>query len=62
MRGAAVEMKQGHVVCDQPVEVMLPNGRLTANGMVIPESCMVIRFNPRVVLMRDAAEAVVAAK
>jgi hypothetical protein len=62
MREAAVDMKQGDVVSHQPVEVMLPNGLLAANGMGIPESGMIICLNRRVVVMRDPAETTVDAK
>ena len=62
LREAAVDMKQGSVVSDQPVEVMLPNGLLTANGMEIAESGAVIRFNRGVVLTLDPAKTSEAAK
>ncbi|MEN3376413.1 MAG: lipopolysaccharide export system protein LptC [Hyphomicrobiales bacterium] len=62
LREAAVDMKQGHVVSDQPVEVTLPNGLLTSNGMEIIESGAVIRFNRGVVLTLDPAKTSEAAK
>ena len=62
LREAAVDMKQGTVVSDQPVEVTLPNGLLTANGMEIVESGAVIRFNRGVVLTLDPAKTNEAAK
>jgi len=62
LREAAVDMKQGHVVSDQPVEVTLPNGLLTSNGMEIAESGAVIRFNRGVVLTLDPAKTNEAAK
>jgi len=62
MREATVDMKQGNVVFHQPVEVMPPNGLLTANGLGIPKSGMVICFNRGGVLMFDLAETAVAAK
>jgi lipopolysaccharide export system protein LptC len=62
LREAAVDMKQGNVVSDQPVEVTLPNGLLTSNGMEIAESGAVIRFNRGVVLTLDPAKTSEAAK
>ena len=62
LREAAVDMKQGTVVSDQPVEVTLPNGLLTSNGMEIAESGAVIRFNRGVVLTLDPAKTNEAAK
>ena len=56
LREAAVDMKQGNVLSDQPVEVVLPNGLLTSNGMEIGESGAVIRFNRGVVLTLDPAK------
>jgi|SRR5436305_7996599 len=56
LREAAVDMKGGNVVSDQPVEVTLPNGLLTSNGMEIAESGAVIRFNRGVVLTLDPAK------
>jgi lipopolysaccharide export system protein LptC len=62
LREAAVDMKAGNVVSDQPVEVTLPNGLLTSNGMEIVESGAVIRFNRGVVLTLDPAKNGEAAK
>jgi lipopolysaccharide export system protein LptC len=62
LREAAVDMKQGNVLSDQPVEVTLPNGLLTSNGMEIAESGAVIRFNRGVVLTLDPAKTSEAAK
>ncbi len=62
LREAAVDMKQGNVVSDQPVEVTLPNGLLLSNGMEIAESGAVIRFNRGVVLTLDPAKTSEAAK
>ena len=56
LREAAVDMKAGNVVSDQPVEVTLPNGLLLSNGMEIAESGAVIRFNRGVVLTLDPAK------
>ena len=54
LREAAVEMKKGNVVSEQPVEIMLPNGMLKANRMEIVDSGDVIRFGRGVVLDLDA--------
>jgi lipopolysaccharide export system protein LptC len=62
LREAAVDMKGGNVTSDQPVEVTLPNGLLTSNGMEIAESGAVIRFNRGVVLTLDPAKTNEAAK
>src|SRR3954470_3292996 len=62
LREAAVDMKQGNVMSDQPVEVTLPNGLLTSNGMEIAESGAVIRFNRGVVLTLDGAKTTEAAR
>jgi lipopolysaccharide export system protein LptC len=50
LREAAVEMKKGNVVSDQPVEITLPSGMLKANRLEILESGGVIRFERGVVL------------
>jgi lipopolysaccharide export system protein LptC len=62
LREAAVDMKGGNVTSEQPVEVTLPNGLLTSNGMEITESGAVIRFNRGVVLTLDPAKTSEAAK
>ena len=46
-------MKKGNVLSDQPVEIKLPNGTLTANGMEIVDSGDVVRFTRGVVLDLD---------
>ena len=38
LREAAVEMKKGNVVSEQPVEIILPNGTLKANRLEIVDS------------------------
>lgn len=50
MREAAVEMKKGNVVSEQPVEITLPNGLLKANRLEIVDSGDVMRFGNGVVL------------
>ncbi len=54
LREAAVQMKTGSVVSDQPVDITLPNGRLTANHLEVLESGETVRFGRGVVLMIDA--------
>ncbi|MEA2872439.1 MAG: lipopolysaccharide export system protein LptC [Hyphomicrobiales bacterium] len=53
LREAAVEMKKGNVVSEQPVDITLPNGTLKANRMEITDSGEVIRFERGVVLDLD---------
>jgi lipopolysaccharide export system protein LptC len=54
LREAAVGMKNGSVVSDQPVDITLPNGRLTANHLEVVDSGEVVRFGRGVVLTIDA--------
>ena len=56
LREAAVDMKKGDIVSEQPVEITLPNGRLTANGLEITGSGEVIRFSRGVVLTLDGTK------
>jgi lipopolysaccharide export system protein LptC len=53
LREAAVEMKKGNVVSEQPVEITLPNGMLKANRLEIFDSGDLIRFDRGVVLDLD---------
>jgi lipopolysaccharide export system protein LptC len=53
LREAAVEMKKGNVISEQPVEITLPNGMLRANRLEITDSGEVIRFERGVVLNLD---------
>jgi lipopolysaccharide export system protein LptC len=55
LREAAVDMKKGNVVSSQPVEIKLPNGNLTANGMEIVDSGDVVRFTNGIVLNFDGS-------
>jgi lipopolysaccharide export system protein LptC len=50
LREAVVDMKKGHVVSSQPVEIKMPAGLLTANGMEVTDSGEVVRFTGGVVL------------
>jgi lipopolysaccharide export system protein LptC len=50
LREAVVDMKKGHVVSNQPVEIKMPAGLLTANGMEVIESGEIVRFTGGVVL------------
>jgi lipopolysaccharide export system protein LptC len=54
LREAAVDMKKGDVVSEQPVEVTLPSGLLKANRLEITNSGEMIRFDRGVVLTLDA--------
>lgn len=62
LREAAVDMKAGNVTSEQAVEVTLPNGLLTSNGMEIAESGAVIRFNRGVVFTLDPGKTTEASK
>jgi len=53
LREAAVEMKKGNVISEQPLEITLPNGTLKANRLEIIDSGDVIRFERGVVLDLD---------
>jgi len=59
---ASVDMKKGNVQSDRPVEIKLPNGVLTANGMEIVDSGDLVRFTRGVVLNLDAESSSTAAK
>jgi len=51
---ASVDMKKGNMQSDRPVEIKLPNGTLTANGMEIIDSGDLVRFTRGVVFNLDA--------
>jgi lipopolysaccharide export system protein LptC len=53
LRDASVDVKQGNIVSDQPVELTLPDGLLKANRIEIIDSGDVIRFDRGVVLTLD---------
>src|SRR6185295_3992978 len=53
LREAAIAMKKGNVVSDQPVTITLPNGMLTANRLEVFDSGDLIRFDRGVVLDLD---------
>jgi len=53
LREAVVDMKKGNVVSSQPVEIKMPTGLLTANGMEVVDSGDVVRFIGGVVLDLD---------
>jgi lipopolysaccharide export system protein LptC len=57
LREAAVDIKKGNVVSEQPVEVTLPTGLLKANRLEIINSGDLIRFDRGVVLTLDASPA-----
>lgn len=50
LREAVVDMKKGNVVSSQPVEIKMPTGVLTANGMEVVDSGDVVRFTGGIVL------------
>jgi len=54
LREAAIEMKKGGVVSEQPVDITLPNGWLKSNRMEIVDSGDVIRFERGVTLYIEA--------
>jgi lipopolysaccharide export system protein LptC len=53
VRQAAVDMKAGRILSDDPIELTLPDGLLKANRMEILDSGDVIRFEGGVVLTLD---------
>ena len=53
LRDALVHVKAGSVVSDNPVEVKMLQGTLTANRLVVTESGAVIRFENGVTLVID---------
>jgi lipopolysaccharide export system protein LptC len=56
LREAVVDMKKGNVVSERPVEVKLPNGVLSANGLEIENSGDVVRFTRGIVLSLEGAQ------
>jgi lipopolysaccharide export system protein LptC len=56
LREAVVDMKKGNVVSERPVEVKLPNGVLSANGLEIENSGDVVRFTRGIVLNLEGAQ------
>ena len=54
LREAVVDMKKGNVLSEQPVEVKMPTGVVSANGLEIVDSGDVIRFTRGVVMNIDA--------
>ena len=54
---AVIDMNQGHVVSERPVEVTLPNGILTANRLEVIDSGALIRFDGGVTLNLTPAHA-----
>lgn len=53
LREAAVDVKKGNIVSEQPVELTLPDGLLKANRLEIIDSGDLIRFDRGVVLTLD---------
>jgi len=56
LREAVVDLKKGNVISEQPVEIKMPNGSLTANGMEIVDSGDIVRFTNGIVLNMDAVQ------
>jgi lipopolysaccharide export system protein LptC len=56
LREAVVDMKKGNVVSSQPVDIKLPSGTLTANGMEILDSGDIVRFTNGIVLNLEGSE------
>lgn len=44
LKEAMIDMRKGHVLSQQPVEVMLTNGRINAQGLEVSESGAVMNF------------------
>jgi lipopolysaccharide export system protein LptC len=44
LKEAMIDMRKGHVLSQQPVEVMLTNGRINAQGLEVSESGAVMSF------------------
>jgi lipopolysaccharide export system protein LptC len=54
LKEAAIEMKKGNVVSEQPVDITLPNGWLKSNRLEIVDSGDVVRFGRGVTLYIEA--------
>jgi len=54
LKEAAIEMKKGNVVSENPVDITLPNGWLKSNAMEIVDSGDVISFDRGVTLYIEA--------
>jgi lipopolysaccharide export system protein LptC len=48
---AAVDVRKGHIVSEQPVEVNLPNGKLNAKRMEVVDNGALMRFDGGIVLV-----------
>jgi lipopolysaccharide export system protein LptC len=57
LRDALVHVRAGNVVSDNPVEVKMLQGTITANRLVVSESGAVIRFERGVTLVFDREDA-----
>jgi lipopolysaccharide export system protein LptC len=54
LKEAAIEMKKGNVVSENPVDITLPNGWLKSNRLEIVDSGDVVRFDRGVTLYIEA--------
>ena len=61
LREAAIDVKQGNIASDQPMELTLPDGLLKANRLEVLESGDLIRFDRGVVLTLDGDKSTAAA-
>ncbi len=61
LREASVDVKKGNIVSEQPVEVTLPDGLITANRLEILDSGGVVRFDGGVVLTIQSGTPIVEA-
>jgi lipopolysaccharide export system protein LptC len=53
---ARIDIKKGHVVSDEPVEVLMPMGRIDAQRLEIGDSGALIQFRGGVVMNVRQAE------
>jgi lipopolysaccharide export system protein LptC len=56
LREARVDLKKGYVFSDQPLEIKMPTGSLTAHGLEIVDSGDIVRFTRGIVFNMDAPQ------
>ena len=54
-----VQIKAGHVVSEQPVEVRFLQGKLNANRLEVQESGAVVRFDRGVTMVIEDTDAII---